>query len=266
LTKVLANIRLNLLLKWAFFFLLLGFGFKFLSGRGPFSLLNFEEEVLNQCVGVLFLLFSFGIWFKNKGLVQSIACISFAFLMADSLAAFQHSGYVPEQLIEHATKLFLPLLFVLRDFSSWTMRSQALALKIIIALTFIGHGLFAIGWHYVPGSFHAMTTSILGINGNQSEHFLLVIGILDFVAATCLFLPKKFQKIALYYLVVWGVLTTLARVSYPISIGNFELGALYDGLTGTIYRIPHALLPFWLFTVVHRETAQGFRSRAFRTT
>lgn len=264
--RIIQHIRLDQLLKWAFFFLLFGFGLKFLSGKGPFSFLDFQETFLNQCVGVLFLLFSAGSWSRNRGVVQSIACISFAFLMADSLAAFQSSGYVPEQLIEHGAKLFLPLLFVMQEFPSWNERKQQLMLKVIVALTFVGHGLFAVGWHYVPGSFHAMTTSILGVTGNQSTNFLLTVGILDFIAAFCLFLPKRFARIALYYLVVWGLLTTLARISYPISDLNFEFTAIYDGLAGTIYRIPHTLLPLWLFVYVYRNNSVSSPSELIKTT
>ncbi|XOV67404.1 MAG: hypothetical protein ACFHU9_17450 [Fluviicola sp.] len=249
------HMRTSSWLRWAFFFILFGFGMKFLNGEGPFSLNQFDEVTLNQLVGCVFLVFSIVIWLKRPYITQSVAILSFACLFADSWSSFQTSGYVPEQLIEHATKLLLPVLIFLLNQPFWTRERTQISLKIIVALTFIGHGLFAVGWHYVPGSFHTMTTSILGISGNQASTFLCTVGTLDFIAAACLFLPNPFYKPALIYLVLWGSLTTLARTAFPISTLDFDIQSIYTGIAGTIYRFPHAMLPMLLFAYTYRNVS-----------
>ncbi len=252
----LKHIRTSSWLRWAFFFLLFGYAMKFLSGKGPFAFLDYDTATLNQFVGLIFLICSGLIWLRRPVITQCIAILSFACLFTDSWVAFEDAGYVPEQLIEHGSKLLLPVLIFVRNFSGWTREHTQFSLKIIIALTFVGHGLFAVGWHYVPGNFHSMTTSILGLTGNQATNFLFTVGTLDFIAATCLFLPKPFYKPALVYLVLWGTLTTLARTAFPISTSDLDFNSMYQGIAGTVYRIPHAMLPMLLFAYAFRNVVK----------
>ena len=87
------------------------------------------------------------------------------------------------------------------------------ALRITIALTFIGHGLYAYGYYPVPGHFQQMMISGFGVDNSQALNLLKLAGILDFIAAALIFVPiRKIRELALVYIIIWGFLTALARI------------------------------------------------------
>jgi hypothetical protein len=72
---------------------------------------------------------------------------------------------------------------------------------VLIACTFIGHGVFAIGYHGIPDNFMQMTTRILGISAVTAEQFLFIIGMLDIAAALLIFASGRWQKAGLIYMI-----------------------------------------------------------------
>lgn len=85
-------------------------------------------------------------------------------------------------------------------------------LRIATAIIFAAHGLYALGLAPRPGNFIEMTMSILPVSQSTAGHFLSLAGILDVVVAILVLLPfPKWQRAALFYMVFWGLLTTLAR-------------------------------------------------------
>ena len=86
-----------------------------------------------------------------------------------------------------------------------------------------------------------MTLNILPIDEAQAHIFLRIAGILDFVVAILLFIPKT-VKPALWYSVIWGSLTALARVVANFSI-EFPMDTFGFWLWETIFRLPHGLIP-----------------------
>ena len=125
-----------------------------------------------------------------------------------------------------------------------------LFLKIATALTFIGHGLYAIGYYPRPGKFVDMMIKGLGTTEDQSVLFLNIVGYLDIIAAFALFISwKKVQKIALSYIIIWGFLTALARMYSNI---NWSMGwySLKQWLPEFLMRFPHFLLPLILFVLL----------------
>ena len=102
--------------------------------------------------------------------------------------------------LEHSSQFCMPLIVYLMVFGNGWRFPVRLTAVIAIALTFVGHGLFAIGlpseilWlnHPRPGNFTEMTMLCLGIeNENAAGVILLVAGILDIVAAILIFTTGK---------------------------------------------------------------------------
>jgi len=119
-------------------------------------------------------------------------------------------------------------------------------LKIITALAFISHGVYAIGTVYpLPGNFVTMTLNILPVTEDLAKSLLFVAGILDFVVAILIFVPKV-SRMALLYAAFWGIVTAFARILSGFTY-DMSLLTLHQYLFATVYRIPHGLIPFICF-------------------
>lgn len=114
---------------------------------------------------------------------------------------------MPEYALQWGTPLFLAgwLLAKNENRIMWGIRIAA-------AVTFAAHGLYALGAVPRPGNFIEMTMTILQVSQDTAAHILTVAGLADWLAAVLIILPfPKWQRTALVYMVVWGLLTTLAR-------------------------------------------------------
>tara|TARA_B100000809_G_scaffold118758_1_gene117043 strand:+ start:3284 stop:4153 length:870 start_codon:yes stop_codon:yes gene_type:complete len=159
---------------------------------------------------------------------------------------------------EHAIQFGTPfvLLYLLKtkgDFSKITF-----SLKIITALTFASHGMYALGLYYpLPGNFVTMTLNILPITEDITKQFLFTAGILDFIVVVFIFIPKL-QKIGLIYAVIWGVGTAFARIASGLSY-DVSFSIIHQYLYTTIYRIPHGLIPLLIyFIIINRSKTNKF--------
>ena len=173
----------------------------------------------------------------------SLAILSFLY--------FRERSYQFGQFIEHSLQWSIPLFlvyFVRRGVNTRIIRNL---LRTVIALTFIGHGLYAVGFYPVPGNFVEMTTVCLGINESEALLFLKVAGYLDFVVAIGIFLPKA-DRYILIYAAIWGGLTALARVyaNFDATLPGESLAAW---LHETIFRLPHAAGPLVLWLLAKRQ-------------
>jgi hypothetical protein len=160
-----------------------------------------------------------------------------------SLLVCKEHGWRAGQFLELGLQWATPCLFLLWNKNS---RGAGLWTKIAIASTFIGHGMYALGWYSRPADFLDMSINGLGLNEGQAEVFLKTMGILDFVAAAYLFLPIRGQKWAYFYLIAWGFLTTCARLWSHFNwdfMGNWAAMWLHEWLM----RVPHFLVPFYLW-------------------
>lgn len=132
-----------------------------------------------------------------------------ALLGLDAFARWVAVDFEFAMSIEHALQVAAPLAYwyALRRPASkrWTIALSACA-----ALTFVGHGLYAFGFHPVPLSFQTMTMKLLPLDGSGTMKFLQVVAILDFLAAAGIWV-KATRQPALLYMIVWGFLTALAR-------------------------------------------------------
>lgn len=171
--------------------------------------------------------------------------VSLAFLaMLYTMEKFYHVG----QFFEYAIQFTLPLLF-------WYMLTQRisparllLGMKIVIALTFSAHGLYAAGFYPQPGVFVDMFISILYVSEPVAVKMLFIAGILDFVVSVALFVPRL-ARYALIYAALWGGLTAVARTWANFYI-DFPISSLHQNLYETLYRMPHMLVPLAAFFIL----------------
>jgi len=129
-------------------------------------------------------------------------------------------------------------------------------LRLLIALTFTGHGLYAVGFHPVPANFVFMTQAGLGVGEDVARQLLFGVGVLDFLAAGLLLLPwRRAWLTGLAWIIPWAVLTTFARVwSYS---GYVEWDTLiYQWIPEVVVRLPHILLPLVLFFLARTQDAE----------
>ena len=162
---------------------------------------------------------------------------------------------------EHSSQFCLPLVLYLVVFGKGWRFPAIMTAGIAMALTFAGHGLFAIGlpsgipWldHPRPGNFTEMTMLSLGLESEVvAGRILLVAGILDLVAAIMLFLPGRLRMAALGYMVSWGLLTTLARPWSHFDLA-FAAEVMTRWLPEALYRVPHFGLPLCLLLALPRR-------------
>ncbi|MGB0523088.1 MAG: hypothetical protein ACPGJS_09015 [Flammeovirgaceae bacterium] len=181
--------------------------------------------------------------FKRLQPILKMGILSLAFLFfLTTKERFFHIG----QFLEHSAQLISPILLLYLVNQKLSMEKFQRLLKIAIALTFSCHGLYAIGYYPRPGVFVDMTINIFGCSEAFAHQFLWWAGLLDFVVALFLFIPHpKFQKTAIYYTLIWGLVTALARTVAFVD-WSFPLQTLHQNLYQTIFRLPHAGLPFIL--------------------
>lgn len=187
-------------------------------------------------------------WFQLPILLAGIGLIFLAVLLTIT------KNYKVGQFIEYSIQFTSPFLLLCFLNYAWAKKNLLVILKILIALTFIGHGLYAIGYYPVPGYFVDMVIRIFNCSESFARNFLLVAGALDFIIAIGIFLPhKNIVKYCLYWAMIWGFATAFARV-----IGNFYPDFIIHSLHQTTYqmvfRLPHGLIP--LLAILHLKAKQ----------
>ncbi|UTW64317.1 hypothetical protein KFE98_09315 [bacterium SCSIO 12741] len=138
---------------------------------------------------------------------------------------------------------------------AWSNRTK-LGLKvglILATLTFAGHGLFALNWYPRPGIFIDMVIRAFHCSESSAELFLMVIGVLD-LSLIFLVAFKKTRKYALWYMVIWGLLTALARPLFNFD-PQFASATLAQWIPEALIRAPHFLIPLWLLN----SDSDGYR-------
>lgn len=160
---------------------------------------------------------------------------------------FYHFGQFFEYSLQFGSPLFL-FYFIRKKQAG---KGFIFMLKLAIALTFICHGLYAVGYYPRPVTFMTMTHNILGFDAEGIVLFLNTMGVLDFVFAIGLFIPlRKAVFVSLIYIVIWGALTSLARI-----VGNFYLDfpleSLHQWVFAAVYRFPHFLVPMALLVLLN---------------
>ncbi|PKV52896.1 hypothetical protein ATE84_5027 [Aquimarina sp. MAR_2010_214] len=153
---------------------------------------------------------------------------------------FLHVG----QFFEYTIQFITPVLLYMVLFTSIEFKKIRVIALIAIALTFSCHGLYAVGYYPRPGSFIDMTLNTLPISEPSAHVMLKIAGILDFVVAIAIFIPR-ISYAALVYAFVWGSLTAIARL-----VGHFHIEFLWNSFSQwtweMLIRLPHGLIPLFV--------------------
>lgn len=180
---------------------------------------------------------------KQRVVLVYMAALS-ALLLGLAVEVFVEKGHQVHNLIEHALQYGSPLLLGLVLWGQWTPKRTRRFARILVALTFIGHGVYAVGYQQDSTNFMEMTRSLLPLDAREARTFLMAAGILDLLAAACL-LAGRGLRVALIYMTGWGLLTALVRAyiyydsTVPASVGP----AFWE----TAFRLCHGLVPLWFF-------------------
>lgn len=170
--------------------------------------------------------------------VASLTLLAAAYMKV----SFYSVGQFFEYTLQFTAPIFLAMLILKRNLGA----SLIFWMKVAAALTFVCHGLYAIGYYPRPGQFVQMVISILQVSEKNAVFFLQVVGLLDFLAAMLIFLPRRFVFVGLSYMIIWGFATTIARIwanFYP----EFWLDSLHQWTNEAMYRMPHFLIPLAIF-------------------
>jgi hypothetical protein len=205
-------------------------------------------DLMNSTMGIGFLIAAIGVFIITKApavgkvllIIGGVLCLFHALL--DTKAHFGRIGHFAELSLQWISPFLLVYLFS----KYYTDRRFHIGIRIAIALTFIGHGLYAWGYYPVPGQFQQMMISSFGVSNQQALHLLKTAGFLDFLAAFLLFVPaRKWAHVGLYYIIIWGFLTAMARMWSNLELSSMT-NLLAFWLSETTVRFVHFLVPLAL--------------------
>lgn len=257
-----------ILLRTAASLMLLARGFLYLRQRAPWSTLLWRQDWLEgfikQLLGItweeyaatsepiiLFIQTSIGLLFiicapicwlsTSNHWKNSMLYLATAFMLFHTLLRWTDRVYEIPMLIEYSLQWATPLLMLL--YGRIKERTWFAVTSVLISLTFVGHGLYAMGLGVArPHQFVNMTMGILGLSENNSHIFLMIFGLFDLLVPVFLLLPYRFKMAALAYGTFWGLLTASARVFAHMTPAENYYG-LDPWLAETLVRLPHGLIP-----------------------
>ena len=198
--------------------------------------------VLLTGIGIALMLLSLVPWLPGFRYLRWLLWPATFLLLLDSFAFWVGHNYELGSALEHTLQIMTPLGLFFAGSRQVSEMMWNRCIMIAAALTFCGHGLYAIGWHTVPLVYQTMTMKILRGSQETALVFLKTVGWLDLVAALCL-VPKVTRKWALFYMVLWGGATALARTISHFGITQPRSG-LDPWLAETLVRSSHWVLPF----------------------
>lgn len=271
------NNKIILILKYACIFLLVGRGWEHLVWNPPYRVILWDERLLTpfielltpwtwqeyvssdavhsftqsviKFIGLLYLsLAGITLFIKpwHKKLFKLYVLVSLHMLFITYLITLDKGSFLG-LFIEHAIQVSIPFLFAGLYLKRFTFNESMTLFKIVMACTFVGHGLFAAGFHPVPGNFVEMVISTFSVTEETAYILLRTAGTIDFIAAIFLFMPKT-QMYSLAFMSFWGIVTAFARTVAHLDF-NLLLMSSNQWIHETIYRLPHGLVP--LFVMIY---------------
>lgn len=275
------NKSLILLLKVCVFLIFIGRAYQYIYFDAPFRALLWDEGLLQPIVEGLFNTpwndyvtnLEVDRWIKRavkiNGVIFILAAISSIFLNSKNIKYLKYPIFIGGitlvllsfltmkdrffhygQFFEHTIQFGTPFLLLLSYNSKYTLERLSFILKVFIALTFIGHGLYALGYYPIPGYFIDMTISCLNVTEDTAVIILNTAGILDILLSILIFIPK-ISKYALLYAFIWGILTALARIVAFFN-ADFIISSLHQTTHLVLYRLPHGLIPLLVYYIDYK--------------
>ena len=189
--------------------------------------------------GIVFSIsFTLLFFYKRKtAFLKWMLKISGVILITLSIFLWREKNFQIGQLIEHCSQVISPFLLIFILFRQANFNHLILPIKIAIALTFIGHGLYAFGYHPQPDHYVDMVLNIFPFSESTAKSFLKVAGSLDFLVAILIFVPSTFRFV-IWYIFIWALLTSLARIVANLDT-DLLLTSLHRWLFEVLVRVPH---------------------------
>ncbi len=253
---------LNVSLRLFTVFLFIGRAWQYIRWGSPWQQIiePGTASILQSGIGMVFLLaaaFAAGL---DKYLGKNMAIIGLfmgsLFMLVHSILSSMLQNWNFAQFIEHTLQWSIPLFLI--GFLLKTSHAQKLltGMRWAVALTFVGHGMFAAGLYLVPTHFLFMTQQILGLPAEGARSFLLFAGIMDFIVAIGLFV-RGVDRYIVIYAIIWGTLTALARVIayYDPSL---PIESLDRWLYETIFRLGHGGIPLIIWMTIKKDFQPKF--------
>lgn len=148
--------------------------------------------------------------------------------------------------VEHGGQILIPVVLVMALALGIRHKVTVRAAMVALIMTFIGHGFYALGYHWpTPANFYGMTTVIFHCDYEVARIFLRAVGILDLLVCIGIFIPRLRRPCALYA-AVWGFLTAFARPVAGMSVSLNYWGA-DQYIHEVLLRAPHFMIPLYLF-------------------
>ena len=225
------------------------------------------DNKISHCVmvqGFIFLFFAalslIQIRKRSYRYIYLISCINLVFL---AFLKYLDNRIGIGNLLENASQFTCPLVLFLFTANNNLNRPLELLAKVSVALTFIFHGLFAINFnhdwtwlnHTRPGHFTEMVMICLGIDKEWfANQILFVAGVLDLLAVILIFTQRKLIKMGLLYMILWGLLTAMAR-----PWAHFNKSSVIESLNNWVpemlFRTPHFAVPLCLLLALKIKCA-----------
>lgn len=205
-----------------------------------------QLDLFVRGIGVVFLIGSIAPFFVQYkwARISVLSCVGL--LLPQLWFHFVGLWYNWAMLFEFSAQLMVSLLFLMVGANNEKWVKCGL---VTIVLTFVCHGLYAVGLFPVPQKFVAMTIRTFHCNREAALMFLRIAGVLDFIVATLLFVPnKRVVKLALLYMVVWGFATAFARW-YTHFYWFDAWRSTFQWISAFLIRTPHFLIPLALLSV-----------------
>lgn len=204
-------------------------------------------QLIIKVMGICYLLCAavcISIYFRAKKYAKLLIYGSF-FLILLSFIYFIDKFFRTGELLEYTAQWMSPLILYMLAVKDARIHALARYMRVAVALTFAGHGLYAIGFYPVPGHFVDMIIMALQVQESTALLILQWAGWIDLIIAFLILTPLVYGYVALYAF-AWGILTAMARVwsNYDPTL---PFGSLYQWLPETLVRLPNAMMPLAIY-------------------
>lgn len=201
-------------------------------------------NLTTQWIGGFFVLCAVAALMSTPRRILAHVCLGLGalFLAVIAFAVYRDKMLRMVEFFELACMIVAPLALILatRREGGHEMLLRH-GLPIVMAATFAGHGLYAVGFYPLPGDWVTMVMTILRISEPAAVHLLFVAGVLDFLVAVGVFVPGLRMASAIYA-AGWGLMTAVARTVANVGMENFHESAVF-WIPETLIRLPNGLIP-----------------------
>lgn len=207
--------------------------------------LDVDRTIQNSiiAIGIYFLVVAIACLFiqYKKKLISIMVLIASFLLVLLAIAYWKEFFWDLPQFVELIAQWMSPIIFLGTVYAFEKNINVFRLVNITLGLTFIGHGLYAVGLFPLPGNWVDLIINTFNCSESTAKLFLNIVGVGDIIACLLLFFPK-FRLIGLYYMLIWGLIAALGRLTGNYIPGLGFLNFLHTNLPEFLFRVPQFLL------------------------